>query len=226
MNSESDVRQYWLWADALVTSMEVCLRSDDPSNVWKYGAYKEFARKFNDLVDQIATKIDLPPIFDRYDLDKIPSSMNTIALQQKVVFESVHANASMLRAYLRSISGVNSDELRSLQDFLQARLRSVVFETPAREIEVQNALEQLLIGRGLLKGQDYDRETGRVKVSAKEVVPDFVFPKLDLALEVKLASDTSRMKEIIDEINADIRAYKKRYRSALFIVYDIGSIRK
>jgi hypothetical protein len=205
--------------------MEVCIRSEDPGNVWKYGGYKQFARKYNDLVNQIATEIELPPMLDCYNLDKIPGSTQTIALQQKEIFESVHANASMLRAYLRSISGVNSDELRSVQDFLQARLRSAVFEKPAREVEVQNALEQLLIGRGLLKGQDYDRETGRVKVSAKEVVPDFVFPKLDLALEVKLASDTTRMKEIIDEINADIRAYKKKYRNALFIVYDIACIR-
>jgi len=77
----------------------------------------------------------------------------------------------------------------------------------------------------MFRGQDYDRETGRVKFSAKEVVPDFVFPKLDLALEIKLASDAGRMKEVIDEINADIRSYKKEYKHVLFVVYDIGSIR-
>lgn len=131
----------------------------------------------------------------------------------------------MLRAYLRSISGVDTDESQSLQDFLRARLRSAVFEQAQREREVQNAVEQLLIGRGMFRGQDYDRETGRVKFSAKEVVPDFVFPKLDLALEIKLASDAGRMKEVIDEINADIRSYKKEYKHVLFVVYDIGSIR-
>ena len=34
-----------------------------------------------------------------------------------------------------------------------------------------------------------------------------------------------RVREVIDEINADIQAYSKRYRSLLFIVYDMGHIR-
>jgi hypothetical protein len=76
-----------------------------------------------------------------------------------------------------------------------------------------------------MKGLDYDREVGRVKVSAKEVVPDFVFPKLDLALEVKLLNSSSRLKEAIDEINADVAAYSKRYRRLMFVVYDLGNVR-
>ncbi|MBI2820028.1 MAG: hypothetical protein HYX73_08620 [Acidobacteria bacterium] len=82
-----------------------------------------------------------------------------------------------------------------------------------------------MIGRGMSKGSDYDRETGRVKFSSKEVIPDFIFPKLNLALEVKLASDSSRAKGVIDEVNADIRTYKKKFKFVLFVIYDIGSIR-
>jgi hypothetical protein len=33
------------------------------------------------------------------------------------------------------------------------------------------------------------------------------------------------VREVIDEINADVAAYSKRYRSLLFIVYDLGHIR-
>jgi hypothetical protein len=55
----------------------------------------------------------------------------------------------------------------------------------------------LLIGRGFTKGIDYDRETGRVKVSIKEVVPDFVFPKLGLALEVKLSTDKDKAMQFL-----------------------------
>lgn len=77
----------------------------------------------------------------------------------------------------------------------------------------------------MVKGVDYDRETGRVKVSIKEVVPDFILPKLGLAIEVKLSKDRSKSKIIVDEINADIMSYGKEYASILFIVYDLGSIR-
>jgi len=67
---------------------------------------------------------------------------------------------------------VVDDEIAALRDFLQVRLRSAVLRPPQEERDVQDAIEQVLIGRGLIKGQDYDRETGRVKVSTKEVIPD------------------------------------------------------
>lgn len=68
--------------------------------------------------------------------------------------------------------------MAEIADFLQANLWRGVIERPERERDVQNVVEQLLIGRGLEKGIDYDREVGRVKVSSKEVVPDFVLPQL------------------------------------------------
>jgi REase_DpnII-MboI len=84
---------------------------------------------------------------------------------------------------------------------------------------------QLLIGRGLAKGIDYDREVGQVKVSIKEVIQDFILPKLSLAIEVKLAKTDTKARSIVDEINADIQAYGRKYDQILFIVHDVGSIR-
>ena len=66
---------------------------------------------------------------------------------------------------------------------------------------------------------------GRVKISVKEAIPDFVFLKLGLALEIKFVPRAARVKEIVDEINADVVAYSKAYRSLLFVVYDTGFIR-
>ena len=140
-------------------------------------------------------------------------------------FEAVYLNASVLREVLESQLGVIQDETEALRDFFQARLRSAILERPTREHDVQDVIEQLLIGRGLQKGSDYDREVGRVKVSAKEVVPDFVLVRLGLAIELKLISRADRVKEAIDEINADITAYSKAYRNLLFVVYDLGFIR-
>lgn len=66
---------------------------------------------------------------------------------------------------------------------------------------------------------------GRVKISSKEAVPDFNFVRLSLSLEVKLIKTLARVKEVIDEINADIAAYSKTYKNLMFVVYDLGSIR-
>ena len=97
------------------------------------------------------------------------------------------------------------------------------FEKPQREVEVQNAIESLLLGRGLSKGSDYDRETGKFEFSGKEYIPDFIIPKLQLCIEVKLLRD-GRKSKVIEEISADITAYAKQYERQLFVVYDLGVI--
>jgi hypothetical protein len=56
-------------------------------------------------------------------------------------------------------------------------------------------------------------------------VPDFLFARLGLALEVKLLREHARLGPLIDEINADIRAYSKSYSRLMFVVYDLGIIR-
>ena len=95
---------------------------------------------------------------------------------------------------------------------------------PEAEKEVQNTIEKMLIGRGMQKGVDYDRETGRIKHSGKESIPDFVFRPLSTALEVKLIKEKSNVARIVDEINADVLAYKKGYEHVVFVVYDNGTI--
>ena len=116
-------------------------------------------------------------------------------------------------------------EPHKILDFLQTKVRSAVLEEPKKEKDIQNVVEQLLIGRGLTKGHDYDREVGRVKTSAKEVIPDFIFPKLGLALEIKLFKTSSQRSKLIDEINADIHAYSQSYVMLAFLIYDLGNIR-
>ena len=97
-------------------------------------------------------------------------------------------------------------------------------ERPEDEKAVQDTVEVLLVGRGLQKGQEYDRETGRVKMSSKESIPDFILSPFEEAIEVKLVKDRRRVSVVIDEINADIPAYLTKYRHLLFIVYDLGHI--
>jgi len=182
-------------------------------------------RKYNELVTNVARVTKVEGMLDFYDLDKVPSEYNTAGVQQQTYFESVYSNLSILKSFLESKLDLKQDEIRNLKDFLQSNLRKAIFQQPEREVEVQNAIEQLFIGRGLTKGVDYDRETGRVKVSIKESVPDFILPKLNLALEVKLTKDKTKAKAVVDEINSDIRTYSIEYSNQMYVVYDLGVIR-
>ena len=157
--------------------------------------------------------------------DKLRSPFDMTVIEQKAIFDALLASVLTLRALLESKIGYSESEIESLKNFLQSKLRSSIFDKPKKEKDVQDAIEKLLIGSGMNKGIDYDREVGRIKVSSKEVIPDFIFSRLGLALEVKFCNENGKMKKIIDEINADIQAYSKAYDSILFVIYDFGFIR-
>lgn len=61
-------------------------------------------------------------------------------------------------------------------------------------------------------------------MSSKEVIPDFVLPLLQTAIEVKLVKKHGAPSRVIDEINADIRAYGRQYTSVVFVVYDSAGV--
>jgi len=201
--------------------METSVHADAES-VWKYSSFGTFARQYNEIAKGVKHYLKHAPL-NLFDVEKLPGLGDSHALVQKQIFESTHASLSMLIGYLEQKVGVTESEVDSLRNFIQANLRRVIFKVPEREFEVQDAIESLLVGRGMAKGLDYDRETGRVKVSVKESVPDFIFPQLSHALEVKLSK--SKPANLVDEINADIRSYSTRYSSLLFVVYDLGTIR-
>lgn len=223
--SRERLREFLKWADALLRTMEFSLQTADPKNAMRFAGYKQYARKFSQIALVIAKEVSLPPIIEVYDHEKMKGGGDTLAYQQQEIFLAVHANLALLKSFLETQIGVVEDETAALRDFFQARLRSVVFTIPEKEKEIQDCVESLLVGRGLQKGTDYDREVGRVKTSVKESVPDFIVPKLSLAIEVKLIPRAGRVRELVDEINADVAAYGKAYRSVLFIVYDTGHIR-
>ncbi len=222
---KNNLRQHLKLTVSLLHAMDDLLQAEDSDNVWKYGGYKQFARKYMQIINLMTKEIKLPPIIDYYDVEKIPGGSETLAFQQKEIFESIYANLSLVRGFLEAEIGMVDDQILALRDFFQSRLRSAIFKSPECEGNVQDAIEQLLIGRGMQKGQDYDREVGRVKFSTKEAVPDFIIRKLSLAMEVKFIKSTERVKKIVDEISADIVLYSKAYRQLLFLVYDLGYIR-
>jgi REase_DpnII-MboI len=217
------LREFIKWMDGLIRAMDASVRVENTNDLWIHSGFMQFARKYNELVKLIAAEVQLPPIFPIYKTDTLTNG-NTVPSTRKAVFDSVYADLCVLKGVLEGQLGVVDDQTESLRNFIQARLRSAVMHPPNKEFDIQDAIEALLIGRGLQKGTDYDREVGRVKVSAKEVVPDFIFPPLQLALEVKLVRTSAKIRVVIDEINADIAAYSKSYRSLIFVVYDLGQI--
>ena len=197
----------------------------DQNNPFRFAGYKTFMRKYNSLAQKALEYENMDDIVDLFNLKKVPGSMNTTTIQQKDLFDSVLANLSILVSILSTKVKIKESKIQDLRNFLRANLRRAVMNNPNKEKDIQDIIEQLLIGRGLQKGLDYDREKGRVKVSMKEVIPDFIFPKFDLALEIKLSKNSQKAKTIIDEINADIRSYSKIYKNILFIIYDFSTIR-
>ena len=223
------LEQYLNMARALLQSMDSVISNvPEDTSVWHFASYKVYATQYTRLVGAIAAVEPLPNgILFPYDLDKINGIGDTLHIQQKSMFQQVHGDLSMLCSWLDATLGKagSSSEVRSLEDFISSKLRpAMVAGRPESEKDVQNTVEQILIGRGMRKGVDYDRETGRVKHSGKESIPDFVFRPLSLALEIKLIKDKSSMARIIDEINADLAAYGKEYENVMFVVYDNGEI--
>ena len=218
------LKGHLLAARALKDSMEKSLASTSNDNIWKYASFKAYMSTYQNIVNQVSSIIQITAPIGIWDIQKINGSHDTTTVQQQEFFESVYANLNILISFIEYSIDLKGDEIRSLCDFFQANLRKAVFIEPEKEKEIQDVIEQLLIGKGCAKGIDYDRETGRVKVSIKEVVPDFIMPRLSMAIEVKLSKSKVKSKAIVDEINADIQAYSKKYSSTLFIVYDLSTI--
>lgn len=100
-------------------------------------------------------------------------------------------------------------------------LRKIIRDVPSSEKIVQDSFENLLIGAEI----SYSRETESIEYSSKTYKPDFVVKDIQLPVEIKLCNRKEREKELIAEINDDILAYQKKFKSMFFIIYDIGFIR-
>lgn len=191
----------------------------------RYAAFKTYAEQYNCLVVEVEKSLVLEgcPIAV-YDLKKMSGWADTAWPQQKAVIDGLVVHTDTLIALLEKEIEFANDEFTNIENFLKNKLRGSIFSKPEKEIEVQNAIESLFVGKGWNKGIDYDRETGKIVFSGKEYIPDFIVPKLNLCIEVKLLKD-GRKSRIIEEINADITAYSKGYDRQMFLVYDLGVIR-
>jgi len=188
MTQKDKIKRLLANTNALLEAMRFSIHSAvGPDDIWKYASYKTFLIKYNRLVDLSAPFLQDPSMLDKFDAERIPEPASATWPQQKQMFDWAFSNISLLKSLLEGEIGYADDETQKLKEFIQGNLRRAIFEVPQKEVEVQNAVETLLIGRGMAKGSEYDRETGRVKTSGKESIPDFIFRQLNLCLEVKLS---------------------------------------
>ena len=184
MDKKEQLKRLLSNTNALLEAMRysAATASGEAANVGRYSSYKTFLRKYNDLAKSGAPLLANPTMLDLFDLSKVKGSGDLTWIHQKELFDQAYSNTALLKSLLEGEIGYAEDETHNLRDFIQGNLRRAIFVTPEKEVEVQNGVEALIVGRGMAKGTDYDRETGRVKASGKESVPDFIFPRLKLCL--------------------------------------------
>lgn len=112
-----------------------------------------------------------------------------------------------------------ASELVSIINLAEKKLRKLVRDTPSKEKEIQDKYEDLLLANDI----DYAKEFPHIMYSSKQYIPDFSFEKYSLAVEIKLCKNDEKI--LIAQLNDDIIAYKTKFKSILFIIYDLGNIR-
>ncbi len=131
-------------------------------------------------------------------------------------------NADNLNSLYKSENKFDASNLTiRVVNLAEKSLRKIMRDVPINEKVVQDAFESLLVGAEI----SYSRETESIEYSSKTYKPDFVIKDIQLPVEIKLCNRKEREKELIAEINDDILAYQKKFKSIFFIIYDIGLIR-
>ena len=211
--------------ESLRDSLESVLKDSSTNESGRYVGFKMYSEEFNHLADEVSRFININnECIISYETGSLNGCMDTVWPQQKQVIETTLLYTNALIALLNKEVDFVENEYSNIESFIKSKLRKAVFDIPDKEKEIQNSIEQLFIGRGWNKGIDYDRETGKFEFSGREYIPDFVIPKLELCIEVKLLKE-NRKSKVIEEISADVTAYSKQYKRIIFVVYDLGYIR-
>jgi len=174
--------------------------SGTPINTWKYGDV------------QTAYDAAVHPKFLR-DLEAVKGLLlGAIAFLKDREIKDVYSIKG---------SGNEANIAFKVLKLIEQKLRKLIREKPEKEKIIQDAFENLLIGAEV----PYGREVDSIEYSSKKYIPDFSLQELNLTVEVKLCGHEQRIKELPEEINDDILAYKTKYKNLIFVVYDLGFIR-
>jgi len=188
--------RYYLSFDALYWGIP----SGTVLNIWKYGSR------------EAAVKAENRKAFQK---------QMAIAKGLLLAANNYLSKRELKEVYSVRESGTEAGLILTVLNLAEQKLRKLIRVKPEKEKQVQDAFENLLIGADVT----YGREVDSIEYSSKTYKPDFSLPEINLAVEVKLCGQEQREKELPEEINDDILAYKTKYQNLIFIVYDLGFIR-
>jgi DNA-binding protein YbaB len=172
-------------------------------------------------------KHDGSMILHGWDFDDMISEKHTQGFYQQLnqaqgllLSAKDHLNESEIQEVYEDDKEITSaNELVTIINLGEKKLRKLIRETPLKEKEVQDKFEDLLIASDI----EYAKEFPHIQYSSKQYIPDFSFEKLNLAVEIKLCKTDE--KSLIAQLNDDILAYRTKFKIILFIIYDLGNIR-
>ncbi|MCP3962170.1 MAG: hypothetical protein GY719_30375 [bacterium] len=135
----------------------------------------------------------------------------------KLFFSWLKNNAGKLIQFSRSFLPRANDPTSVGQLLSRALPLAVGTRKINSEKEIQNLVQAILASHEL----PFKREASRGKYQGKTFRPDFIIDELDLAIEVKLVKDPSRITKLVDEIIVDREAYLSSFFTAIFLIYDL-----
>jgi hypothetical protein len=186
----------------------------------EYVSYYVFQRRYAEIYAQVCTEMSVSSLSIGQPV-QYTDPYNTLSVSWSGFLNDVIVEIGQLLTYLENYLGVPIKVTSKLVEDIDDKLRAMIRKKPEDEKEVQDAIENLLIA----KDYEYSREKVSIPYSSKYYMPDFTFDALNTALDVKICNSANDEKKIIDEINADIPAYKTKYKYVVFVVYDTGFIR-
>jgi hypothetical protein len=129
------------------------------------------------------------------------------------VYEHLQRDSGLVR--IRTVETVD------IESAIERALRPAFRGTPpSSEKEVQDVIEIILNSLGIV----FVREKEVAPIGPRAFRPDFTVAVSDLAIEVKLASKSHSASAIQEELNADISAYRTKWKHLLVVIYDFGVI--
>lgn len=157
----------------LKNSVERTLNDTSTMESGRFSSFKMYAVQYKGLAKNVIDVLEIDSsTFVKFDIEQMPGWGYSLWPIQRQIVEVVLLNIAFVLSYLEVETDFADDEFTNLNNFLKTKLRAVIFEKPEKEIQVQNAIENLLVGRGWIKGIDYDRECGKFEFSGKEYIPD------------------------------------------------------
>lgn len=156
-------------------------------------------------------------VFDNLfaDLYGEPAFVHAIERAERAigVYENLRDETGLVR--------LESPESIDILAAVERALRPSFDEPPENEKEVQANVETILRSIGV----EFHREKERAAVGPTSFIPDFTFPGMDLALEVKLANERHSESQIQHELAEDVAAFRTKWKHLIVVVYDCGVIR-